>query len=51
MVVTDIVEEEPAHPAKKGPVNRGGSTAKERPFSLPVVGNCGIRMVQIREHD
>lgn len=49
--MTDVVEEESAHPAKKRSVNCGSSTTEERPFSLPIMGNCGIGVVQIREHD
>jgi hypothetical protein len=42
MIMTDVVKEEPAHPAQKGPVNRGSCTAEERPFSLPIMRNSGV---------
>jgi hypothetical protein len=51
VVVANVVEEEPAHPAKKGPVDGCGSSAKERPFSFPVVRDGGVRVVQECEHD
>lgn len=42
MVVTDIVEEEPSHPAKERTINRSSRATKERPFLLPVVRDCRV---------
>ena len=51
MIVANIMEEEAAHPSKKGAVDCSSSTAKEGPLALPVVGDRRVRVMQEREHD
>ena len=51
VVVADVVEEESAHPSQKRPIYGSSSAAKERPFSLPVVGDSRVGVVQKSEHD
>jgi len=51
MVVADVVEEESAHPAKQRTIDSCGCAAKERPFTLPVVGDGGVGVVEVSEHD
>lgn len=51
MIVADVVEEEPSHPPKKGPIDSGNCASKEGPFSLPIMGNSGVWMMKEGEHD
>lgn len=51
MVVGDIVEEEATLPAKEGPVDGGGSAALEVPFLSAVVGEVGVGVVEVGDHD
>ena len=51
MIVANVMEEEAAHPSKKGAVDCSSSTAKEGPLALPVVRNRRVRVMQERKHD
>ena len=48
--MTDVVEEEATHPAEQGSVDCGGSSSKERPFVAPVMGDGGVRVVEVSKH-
>lgn len=48
---TDVVKEEPTHPAEQRAVNSGSSTAQEGPGILPEVRHRGIRMMEVSEHN
>lgn len=50
VVVGDVVEEEAASPAQERPVNGRGCAAEERPLLLAVVGDGGVRVVEVGEH-
>ncbi len=50
MIMTDVMEEKPPHPAQEGSVNRRGRPAEERPFSLSIMRYSGIRVMEVREH-
>jgi len=51
MIMCDIMQEKPTNPAKERPVNRSESTSSERPLVPAVVGNCRVRMLEVREGD
>jgi len=49
--MTNIVQEEAAHPAQKGTVNCREDSADEGPLRAIIVRNCWVRVVQEREHN
>ena len=49
--VGNIVEEETTLPAEDGPVNSGSSTALEVPLLSAVVGQRGVGVVEVGDHD
>lgn len=51
VVMADVVEEEPAHPSEKRPVDGSSSATKEGPFTLPVMGDGGVGVMQEGEHN
>lgn len=51
VVMAYIVEEESAHPSEERPVDGSSSATKEGPFTLPVVGDGGVGVMQEGEHD
>ena len=51
MVVSDIVEEEASLPAKNITINSGDSTTLEVPFLAAIVGEEGIGVVEVGDHD
>ena len=51
MIVANIVEKEPPKPPEKGSIDGRGGAPKEGPFSLAVMRNSGIGVVQVGEHD
>ncbi len=50
MIMTDVMEEKPPHPAQERSVNRRRRPAEERPFSLSIMWYSGIRVMEVREH-
>ena len=51
VIVADIMEEEAAHPSKKGAVDCSSSTTKEGPLALPVVWNRWVGVMQEGKHN
>lgn len=50
VVVADVMEEEPSHPPKKRSVDGTNCASEEGPFSLPIMRNGGIGMMEEGEH-
>lgn len=46
-----VVEEEASSPSEKGPINSGDGTSEERPLLVTVVGDSGIGVMEISQHD
>jgi hypothetical protein len=51
MVMRDVVEEETSSPSQKGPVNGGNGSSEERPLLVAIMGNGGVRMMEIGKHN
>jgi hypothetical protein len=51
MIMAYVVKEIPADPAKKRPVNSRKGATEECPLLLAIVGNRGVRMMKISEHN
>lgn len=51
MEVGDVVKEEAALPSEERPVDSGGSTALEIPLLATVVGENGVGVMEISNHD
>jgi len=51
VVMRNVVKEEASSPSKKGAIHSGDGTTKERPLLVTVMGDRGIRVMEIRQHD
>ena len=51
MEVRDIMKEEAALPSEERPVDGGSGTTLEVPFLAPVVGESGIGVMEVGDHD
>ena len=50
MVVANVVQKEPAYPAKQWSVHCGEGTTKPRPLLVAVMRNGRVAMVKICQH-
>ena len=51
MIMRNVMEEMTSNPTKERTINGRESTTEECPFFVAVMGNSGIRVVEVGEHN